>query len=127
MNYLRILCVQIIKRVEQLIAPGQHLIRRKRALLVRHHLGQIVAGNVLHHQKLAIAFAEVIAYARQGRMMHAREQTRFALKLLRNRSSANSVSFSATVVSRRSSIASYTAPMPPWPSWLDHTIAVLQN
>jgi hypothetical protein len=48
---------------------------------VRHHLRQIVAGNVLHYQKLAIAFPKVIAHAWQSWMMHARQQARFALKL----------------------------------------------
>src|SRR6266550_495796 len=81
MNYLWVLCVQVIKRVQQLVAPGEYLVRWKRAALVCHHLCQIVAGDVLHDQKLTIAFAKMIAHARQSRMMHARKQTRLALKL----------------------------------------------
>ena len=51
-------------------------------MLPRHHLRKVVAGNVLHNQKLPLALGEVIADSRQRRVMHASEQSCFSLKLL---------------------------------------------
>src|SRR5581483_5460266 len=51
-------------------------------LPVRQHLGQIDAGDVLHHQKLPVTFVKVIADTRQSRVMKPRQKTCFALKLL---------------------------------------------
>src|ERR1044071_7336767 len=82
MNDLRILRVQVIKRIEQLIRPRQNLIRRKRAPLASHHLRQIVAGDELHHEKLSIAFRKMVADTRQRRMMQTSEQPCFTFELL---------------------------------------------
>src|ERR1043165_4526190 len=82
MNYLRILRVQVIERVEQLIGPGQNLVFRKRASLAIHHLRQIVAGDELHHEKLPVVFRKMVAYTRQRRMMQAREESCFTFELL---------------------------------------------
>src|SRR5690348_7899495 len=81
MNDLRILRVQVVERVEQLIGPGQDLIRRKRSALAVHHFRQVVAGDELHHEKLPVALREMIADARQRRMMQTSEQSRLALEL----------------------------------------------
>ncbi len=64
MNYLRILCVKIIERVEELISPRQNLIGRKRASLAGHHLRQVIAGNELHYEKLPVVFRKMVADAR---------------------------------------------------------------
>ena len=82
MDDLRILRVQVVERVEQLIRPRQNLIRRKRTALARHHLRQIVAGDELHHEKLAVAFGKMVADARQCGMMQASQQSRLAFELL---------------------------------------------
>src|SRR6185503_10945241 len=81
MNYLRILRVKIVERIEQLIGPGQNLIGGKRASFTSHHLRQIVAGNKLHHEELAVAFRKMVTHARQRGMMQTSEQTRFAFEL----------------------------------------------
>ena len=82
MNDLRILRVQIVERIAQLIAPAQHLFLRKGTVAARQHFVKVFARNVLHHQKLPVAFVEMIAYPRQRRMMHPRQQTRLAFELL---------------------------------------------
>src|SRR5437016_3312437 len=82
MNDLRILRVQIVEGIAQLIAPTQHLFLRKRTVAAREHFVKVFAGDVLHHQKLSVAFVEMIAYPRQRLMMHPRQQTRFAFELL---------------------------------------------
>ena len=82
MNDLRILGVQIIERIEKLIGPRQYLIRRKGAAFARYHLGQIIARNKLHYEKLTVAFGKVVAHTRQGGMVHARQQPCLPLKLL---------------------------------------------
>src|SRR5690242_271714 len=81
MNDLRFLCVQIIERVEQLIRPRQHLVGGKRTSFTRHHLRQVVAGDVLHHEKLPVGFGKMVADARQRGMMQTCEQPRFAFEL----------------------------------------------
>jgi hypothetical protein len=45
-------------------------------------MGEIFAGDELHHQKLTLPFTEVIANSRQCGVVHARQQPRFSLKLL---------------------------------------------
>src|ERR1043166_1360051 len=71
MDNWRVLRVQIIERVEQLISPGQNLVGRKRSLFAGRHLRQVLAGNELHHEKLSVAFREVVANPRECRMMHS--------------------------------------------------------
>ena len=82
MNDLRILRVQIVEGIAQLIAPTQHLCLRKRTVTTREHFVKVLARDVLHHQKLPVTFVEVIAHSRQRRMVHPRQQTRFAFELL---------------------------------------------
>src|ERR1044072_2036644 len=82
MNYLRILRVQVIERIEQLIRPRQNLVCRKRASFASHHLRQIIAGDELHHEKLSIAFRKMVADTRQCRMMKTREESCFTFELL---------------------------------------------
>src|SRR2546422_11489412 len=82
MNDLGILRVQIIKRVQKLIAPQTHLLERKGPTPSRDHLSKVVAGYVLHYEKGALNAGEVIADARQCRMMQSSQQPRFTLKLL---------------------------------------------
>src|SRR5215510_287423 len=81
MNDLRILCVKIIERVEQLIRPRQNLVRGKRSSLASHHLRQIVAGDVLHHKKLPVSFRKMVADTRQRGMMQTSEEARLAFEL----------------------------------------------
>ena len=80
MNNLRILRVQVVERVAKLIGPRQNLLAGN-GPAPRHHLEQIFARDVLHHQKLAFAFSEMIANARQRRMMKSRQQSRLSLEL----------------------------------------------
>src|SRR6185369_3287403 len=82
MNYLRILRVQVIKRIEQLICPRQNLVRGKRAALASHHLRQVIAGYELHDEKLSISFRKMVADARQRRMMQSREESCLTFELL---------------------------------------------
>ena len=65
-----------------MIAPTQHLFLRKRTVAAREHFVKVFARDVLHNQKLPVAFVEMIAHPRQRLMMHARQQTRFAFELL---------------------------------------------
>src|ERR1043165_5819552 len=81
MDDLRILRVEIVERVKQLVRPGQHLIDGKWSPSPRHHLRQIIAGDKLHYEKLAISFGKMVTHARQRRMMQTREQTCLALEL----------------------------------------------
>src|SRR5258706_12275903 len=80
MNYLRVLGVKIIERITKLIAPARDFILWKRSIARVEHLKEIFARNVLHHQKLAIAFVEMIADAGQRLMMKPGQQPRFALE-----------------------------------------------
>src|SRR5687768_15983289 len=82
MDYLRILRVKVVKRIEQLIGPGQNLIAGERTSFASHHLRQIIAGDKLHHEKLSIAFRKMVAYTRQSRMMQTSEKPRLAFELL---------------------------------------------
>src|ERR1700730_15136768 len=81
MHNLRILGMQVIQGVEQLIRPGSHLFLRKWPAAFCDDRGQIVARNILHHQKFPTAFCKVIAYSRQCRMMQTSQQTRLSLEL----------------------------------------------
>src|SRR5215216_773487 len=81
MDDLRILRVQVVERVEQLIRPRQNLVRGKWTSFAIHHLRQIIAGDELHHEKLAIAFGKMVADARQCGMMQASEEPRLTLEL----------------------------------------------
>src|SRR5437762_5778458 len=74
--------MQIIECVTKLIGPTQDYVRRKRCLLRVKHLSQIFAGDVLHDEKLARIFCEMVAHSRQRRMMQAGEQPGFAFELL---------------------------------------------
>ena len=82
MDNLRILGVQIVECVTKLIGPTQHFILRKRRVAMRLHFRQVLSRDVLHHQELTIAFVEMVADARQRRVMQPRQQTRLALELL---------------------------------------------
>src|SRR6185369_15966508 len=81
-NDLRILCMQIVERVQQLVRPCQNLIGRKWSSFASHHLRQIVTGDELHHEKLAVAFGKMVADARQRRMMQTRQKSGLSFKLL---------------------------------------------
>ena len=81
MNDLRILRVQIIERVTKLICPARDFVLRERAAPSGEHLKEIHARNELHHQKLAVAFVEMIADPGQRLMMKPRQKARFALEL----------------------------------------------
>src|ERR1051325_5588666 len=81
MDDLRILCVQVVERIEQLISPRQNLIHRKRTAFTIHHLRQVVAGDELHDEKLSVAFGKMVADARQCGMMQTSEEPRLALEL----------------------------------------------
>ena len=82
MNDLRILRVEVVERIEQLIRPRQNLVDGKWTSFAIHHLRQIIAGDELHHEKLSITFREMVADTRQCRMMQAREESGLAFKLL---------------------------------------------
>jgi hypothetical protein len=109
--------MQVIESIAKLIRPAENIALRKRTLPARLHLEEVLARDVLHHQKLAFVLSKVIAHARQGLMMKTRQQPGFALELFPHFSSVKQRSFKATTVSSRKSTASYTAPIPPWPSW----------
>src|SRR6266446_3710176 len=81
MNDLRVLRMQIIERIQQLISPQQYLTLRKGPAPARYHLREIIAGYKLHDEKRAFTLGKVIANARQRRMMQTGEQTCFALEL----------------------------------------------
>src|SRR6185369_2112797 len=81
MNDLRILCVEVVERVEQLVCPRQNLIHRKRTTFTIHHLRQIIAGDELHHEKLSVGFGKMVADSRQRGVMQTSEESRLALEL----------------------------------------------
>src|SRR6185503_12413415 len=58
-----------------------NLIGGKRTSFASHHLRQIVAGNKLHHEELAVAFRKMVTHARQRGMMQTCKQSRLALEL----------------------------------------------
>src|SRR5215213_4951909 len=82
MDDLRLLGMEVVERIEQLISPRQNLVCRKRPAFARHHLRQVIAGDKLHDEKLAVGFGKMVADAWQRRMMQASEQTGLALELL---------------------------------------------
>ena len=81
MNYLRLLRVKIVERIEQLIRPRQNLIRRKRTSFTSHHLREIIAWDKLHYEELAIAFRKMVAHARQRGMVQTCKKSRLTLEL----------------------------------------------
>src|ERR1044072_289669 len=81
MNDLRFLRMQIIESITKLIGPTENIVRREGAVAAFLHFEQVFAGNKLHHQKLAIAFIEMIAHSRQSLMVQTGEQARLTLKL----------------------------------------------
>src|SRR4051794_11398289 len=64
----RLLCVQVIQSVQQLVRPIQDLRDGKRCPTLFQLLKEVFAWNELHHEKLALLVREVVADARQGRM-----------------------------------------------------------
>jgi hypothetical protein len=60
MNNRRFTRVQIFQQRQQFVGPGQHLILWKRSLLLFEQFGEVVPGDVFHHQKFAVAFAEIV-------------------------------------------------------------------
>jgi hypothetical protein len=82
MDDLRILGMEIVERVAELIGPTDNLIFRKRTVSFGEHRGQIFASDVLHDQELSFGFVEVIADSRQGLMMKPRQQASFTFELL---------------------------------------------
>ena len=82
MDDLRILRVEVIERVEQLIRPGQDLIRRKRSALARHLLREIIARDELHDEKLTVALGKMVADSRKRGMMQPRQESCLTFKLL---------------------------------------------
>src|SRR5213079_636106 len=81
MNDLRLLGVQIIECIAKLIGPARNLSFRKRRSARSQHFRKVLTGDVLHDEKLTVAFVEVIAYAWPCRMMHPRQQSRLAFEL----------------------------------------------
>ena len=81
MDDLAVAGVQIDKRVEQLIGPGNHDCSGKRAWLLGNNLRQVGPGDELHYQKCAVALGEIVTDARQGRMMKLSQQPRLLFKL----------------------------------------------
>src|SRR3989442_6706127 len=81
-NDLRVLRMQIIERIKQLVRRGKDLIRRKRSAPLSANRRQIVSCDVLHHEKLSVTFRKVVTNARERRMMQTGQQTCFPFKLL---------------------------------------------
>ena len=73
--------VQINKRVQQLISPGDHRLMRKRSGLSRDDFRQVGSFDQLHHEKCAVALSEVICDSRQPWVIQARHQPSFAFEL----------------------------------------------
>src|SRR5262249_886951 len=76
--------VQIFKRVEQLIGPAQNLRGQKNSLALRlpvsEQLLEVLARDVLHHQKLSFANREIIGHDRQRGVTQTIEQSSFVRK-----------------------------------------------
>ena len=82
MNDGRVLAVQVSQRAEQLVTPFDDLIGIKRPATFFEHCHQVIAGDVLHHQKLAVAFGKMIADFRERRVSQTGQQSGFALERL---------------------------------------------
>src|ERR1051325_1764519 len=70
-NNRRLLRVQIVERIEQLVGPLHHVVQGKRAALLLEHLFQVRAGDKLHDEKLPGPFREVVDHAGQRRVAQA--------------------------------------------------------
>src|SRR5947209_12213342 len=76
----RMLRVQVVERVEELIGPSEHLRDGERTAAPFQHLGEVFARNVLHDEELPLALVEVVADARERRVPKVVEESRLALE-----------------------------------------------
>ena len=72
------LVVEEIKRLEKLVCPVEHLLDGEWLVGLLEHAKQILAGDVLHHEVLAIVLDEMVADAGEGNMLEAVQQTGLA-------------------------------------------------
>ena len=80
MQNRRLAGVQILEQLQYLIGPTYNLLLRKRITAQIEQGGEVMSGNVFHHQELAIPFAKIIHHFRQRGMTQVSQQCRFALK-----------------------------------------------
>src|SRR5581483_1650154 len=79
----RLMRMHILKRVEQMVSPAQHVVNRKRRVIaLLQQFRQILARNELHHQKLPLAFGKVVGDVRERRVTQAVKQAGLALERL---------------------------------------------
>src|SRR6266511_745585 len=80
----RFLRVQVFERVEQLVGPTQNLRGHKEPLALRFPVGEqlfeVLAREVLHHQKLSFADRKIIGHDRQRGVTQTIEQSGFVRK-----------------------------------------------
>jgi hypothetical protein len=77
----RLLAVEIVEDVAQLVGPGDNAALRKRPFAAVEHLLQGAAGHILHHQVVAVADGKLVADRRQVGVAQAAQQLRFASEL----------------------------------------------
>src|SRR5256714_14739353 len=78
----RLLRVQVVERVEELVGPCEHLRGGgQAALALAPHLFDVGAFDELHDEELTVAFREVVAHARERRVRETREQSGLSLEL----------------------------------------------
>jgi hypothetical protein len=75
-----LLRVQVVQGVEQLVCPSEHVGDGEGAPALLEHVGEVVAGDVLHDEELPLALGEVVADARQDVMPEVIEEPRLALE-----------------------------------------------
>src|SRR5262245_30539595 len=72
--------MQLIKGIEEIFCPLDHLLNGKRPLSDAHQVSEVMTRDKLHDEKLAISFGEIVCDFWKRRMAKIGEQLRFALK-----------------------------------------------
>src|SRR6266446_6955248 len=81
MNNLPFVRMQVDKRVEQLVGPGDDGVARHWPWLLGNYFGEVEAFDELHNEKCTVAFSKVITDARQRGMIEPGHQAGLPLKL----------------------------------------------
>src|SRR5688572_21160304 len=80
MDDRRLMRMQIVKRVEQLVRPEHHPAQRERLSGVLAAFIEVVTRDVFHHEKLAVRFDKMIDHLWQHRMTQPRKYLCLALE-----------------------------------------------
>src|SRR5919108_3817057 len=80
MNDRWVLRMEVFERSKHLVGPGQRIDRWNGASIDTQYHRQVFAADILHHEKLTIAFGEVIDHFRKSLVAQGCQYARLAVK-----------------------------------------------